>query len=67
LGNLKTSRVELVFNYRITNFPITQLLHFFMRRVLAATVAEFLEFQPFGRRLPVLGRRVVPLFAVAAL
>jgi hypothetical protein len=38
-----------------------------MRRVLAATVAEFLEFQPFRRRLPVLGRRIVPLFAVTAL
>jgi hypothetical protein len=38
-----------------------------MRRVLAATVAEFLEFQPFRRRLPVLGRRIIPLFAIAAL
>ena len=38
-----------------------------MRRVLAATAAELLEFQPLGRRLPILGRRVVPLFAVAAL
>jgi hypothetical protein len=44
-----------------------QLLHFFMRRVLAATAAEFLEFQPLGRRLPILGRRVVPLFAITAL
>jgi hypothetical protein len=43
------------------------LFHFFMRRVLTATVAKFLEFQPFGRRLPILGRRVVPLFAVTAL
>jgi hypothetical protein len=38
-----------------------------MRRVLAATAAEFLEFQPLGRRLPVLGRRIIPLFAVTAL
>jgi hypothetical protein len=38
-----------------------------MSRVLAATAAEFFEFQPFGRRLPVLGRRVVPLFAVTTL
>ena len=38
-----------------------------MRRVLAATVAEFLEFQPFRRRFAVLGRRIVPLFAVTAL
>jgi hypothetical protein len=43
------------------------LFHFFMRRVLAATAAEFLEFQPLGRRLPVFGRRVVPLFAVTTL
>jgi hypothetical protein len=35
--------------------------------MLAATVTEFLEFQPFGRRLPIFGRRVVPLFAVTAL
>jgi hypothetical protein len=44
-----------------------QLLHFLVRRVLAAAVAEFLEFQPLGRRLPILGRRVVPLFAVTTL
>jgi hypothetical protein len=44
-----------------------QLFHFFMRRVLAATVTEFLEFQPFRRRFAVLGRRVIPLFAVTAL
>jgi hypothetical protein len=35
--------------------------------VLPATVAEFLEFQPFRRRFAVLGRRVVPLFAITAL
>jgi hypothetical protein len=46
---------------------MAQLFHFFMRRVLAAAVAEFLEFQPFGRRLPVFGRRVVPLFTITAL
>jgi hypothetical protein len=43
------------------------LFHFFVRRVLAATAAEFLEFQPLGRRLAVLRRRIVPLFAVTAL
>jgi hypothetical protein len=56
--------------FSIAQSPVTQspnLFHFFMRRVLAATVAEFLEFQPFGRRLPILGRRIVPLFAVTAL
>jgi hypothetical protein len=52
---------------QLQNFPITQLFHFFMRRMLAATAAELLEFQPLGRRLPILGRRVVPLFAVATL
>jgi len=46
---------------------IAQLFHFFMRRVLAAAAAEFLEFQPLGRRLPILGRRIVPLFAITAL
>jgi hypothetical protein len=45
----------------------TLLLHFLMRRMLAATVAEFLKLQPFRRRLPVLGRRIIPLFAIAAL
>jgi hypothetical protein len=44
-----------------------RLLHFFMGGVLAATAAEFLEFQPLGRRLAVLRRRIVPLFAVTAL
>jgi hypothetical protein len=44
-----------------------QLLNLFVRRVLAATVAEFLELQPFRRRFAVLGRRIVPLFAITAL
>jgi hypothetical protein len=43
------------------------LFHFFMRRVLAATITELLKLQPFRRRLPVLGRRIIPLFAIAAL
>jgi hypothetical protein len=38
-----------------------------MGGVLAATAAEFLEFQPLGRRLAVLRRRIIPLFAVTAL
>jgi hypothetical protein len=56
--------------FQLPNYKIPQLpnsFHFFMRRVLAATAAEFLEFQPLGRRLPILGRRVIPLFAVTAL
>jgi hypothetical protein len=44
-----------------------QLFHFFVRRVLAATAAEFLELQPFRGRLPVLGGRIIPLFAITAL
>jgi hypothetical protein len=49
------------------NHGIAQLFHFLVRRVLAATVAKLLELQPFRRRLAVLGRRIVPLFAVTAL
>jgi hypothetical protein len=45
----------------------TLLLHFLVRRVLAATAAEFLELQPLRRRLPVLGGRIIPLFAITAL
>ena len=43
------------------------LFHFFVRGMLTATPAEFLEFQPLGRRFAVLRRRIVPLFAVTAL
>jgi hypothetical protein len=35
--------------------------------MLAATAAEFLELQPLRRRLPVLGGRIIPLFAITAL
>jgi hypothetical protein len=35
--------------------------------MLAATVTELLELQPFRRRLPVLGGRIIPLFAITAL
>jgi hypothetical protein len=38
-----------------------------MRLVLAAPGAEFLELQALGGRLPVLGGRIIPLFALAAL
>jgi hypothetical protein len=63
---VKTSLHE-IFNRTITNHTIAQLFHFFMGGVLTATAAEFLEFQPLGRRFAVLGRRIVPLFAVTAL
>jgi hypothetical protein len=35
--------------------------------MLPALAAEFLEFEPLGRGLPVLGRRIVPVFAITAL
>jgi hypothetical protein len=38
-----------------------------MRRVLAAPVAELFQFQTIRRRLPILGRRIIPLFAITAL
>jgi hypothetical protein len=43
------------------------LLHFFMPCVLAAPLAKLLELKPPRGRLLVLGGRVVPLFAIAAL
>src|ERR1700674_5305631 len=43
------------------------LLHFFVRRMLAAPVAELLQFQPVRRRFAVLGLRIVPLFAITTL
>src|SRR5271167_2404684 len=44
-----------------------QLLHFLMRRMLPATLTEFLQFQPVRSSLPILGGRIVPLFAITAL
>jgi hypothetical protein len=38
-----------------------------MRRVLAAPVAELLQFQTIRRRFAVLGLRIVPLFAITTL
>jgi hypothetical protein len=35
--------------------------------MLTAAAAEFLELQPLGRRLPILGGRIVSFFAVTAL
>jgi hypothetical protein len=46
---------------------IAQLFHFFMRRVLAAAATELFKLQAFRRRLPVLGGRIIPLFAITAL
>jgi hypothetical protein len=62
----QTPRVRR-FNYTITNFPMTQLFHFLMRRVLAADAAELFQLQALRHGLPVLGGRIVPLFAITAL
>ena len=43
------------------------LLHFFVRRLTAACIAELLGFHPFCVLLLVLRRRVVAVFAFAAL
>jgi hypothetical protein len=51
-------------NQKIIN---QQLFDLFVRRVLAATVAEFFEFQPVRRRFAVLRSRIVPLFALTTL
>jgi hypothetical protein len=52
---------------QLPDYKITKLLHFFMRRMLAATVAELLQFQPVRGRLTVLGLRIVAFFALTAL
>jgi hypothetical protein len=65
IGNRKPR--SRLFNYTISNFPITQLFHFLMRRVLAADAAELFQLQALRHGLPVLGGRIVPLFAIAAL
>jgi len=43
------------------------LLHFFVRRVLAAALAKLAELKPAGRRLFVFSGRVISFFALAAL
>src|SRR5258707_5777170 len=45
----------------------TASLHFFMRRMLAAPVAELLQFKPVRLRFTILRSRIVPLFAITAL
>jgi hypothetical protein len=44
-----------------------KLLHFLVRRLFAARVAELLRFHPLGVLLLVLRRCVVAIFAIAAL
>ena len=38
-----------------------------MRRMLPAPLAKLLHLQPVRSRLPVLGGRIIPLFAITAL
>ena len=52
---------------KLPDYPITNLFNFLVRRMLATTAAELLQFQPVRSRLPVLGLRVIPLFALTAL
>lgn len=52
-------------DYQITQLPNS--LHLFMRCVLAATLAELAVFETTSRRFLVLGRRVIPFFALVAL
>jgi hypothetical protein len=46
---------------------LTTLFHFFVPGMFPARIAEFLRLKPFRVFLPVLGGRVVPVFAVVAL
>jgi hypothetical protein len=43
------------------------LFRLFVTSVFAATAAELAEFQPIGRGLLILGRRVIPTFTILAL
>ena len=52
-------------DYQITQLP--NLLNFLVRGMLPATLAELLKLQTPRRGFLVLGRRIVPLFAVPAL
>jgi hypothetical protein len=45
----------------------SSLFHLFMRRMLAATPAKFPQLQPVRSGLPVLGGRIISLFALTAL
>ncbi len=49
------------------NPPARPLLHFFVSGVLAALPAELIELETFRRGLPILGRRVILIFALGAL
>jgi hypothetical protein len=67
LSNLEIEHRDGFSIPQLPNFPITQLFHFFVRRMLPAPAAKFLQLQPIRRSLPILGLRIVPLFAITAL
>jgi hypothetical protein len=54
---------------RFTRYPLQngKLLNFLVPGVLAARIAKLPSFDAFGMLLLVLGRRVVTVFAIAAL
>ena len=51
----------------VDTIPLRALLGLFVTSVLAATATEFAEFQAVGRGLLILGRHVVPTFALLTL
>jgi hypothetical protein len=69
-GNLNSTYADTSRGFSITKLPdcsITKSLHFFVRRMLPAALAELLQFHAVRGRLPILGRRVIALFAITAL
>jgi hypothetical protein len=66
-GSGRAARCAAFFAARKTRVWRASLFHFLMRRMLAAPAAELLQLQPVRRRLAVLRRRIVPLFAITAL
>ena len=51
----------------VDTIPLRVLLGLFVTSVLAATATEFAEFQAVWRGLLILGRHVVPTFAISTL
>ena len=66
-GSGRAARCAAFFAARKTRVRRASLFNLFMRRMLAATSAELLQFNPVRRRLAVLRRRIIPLFAITAL
>jgi hypothetical protein len=58
----------LPFDFSLTcREAIRKLLHFLVTGVLAARIAKLLRLHPVGVLLPILGGRVIPIFAIVAL